>query len=188
VTSVAGETYSFGSTGVAQGFCGLIRATAGTSATPTLVKSGADLTYGIGDWNHLLVFALEYGETEAALRTKKFFATYETSRYFTERFCFESVHVSNYDGTLVDDSGTVLPGSDAFLGFGPGYRVINTWTRHGAFRVAPGVRYFKQQVSPIPKLVSSLYPHGTSTARPIRSTSPMTPISWLRTPNTIVSS
>jgi putative salt-induced outer membrane protein len=46
---------------------------------------------------------------------------------------------------LIDSTGTVLPGSetDAFLGFGPGYRVINNADQTWRVQGGPGARYFK---------------------------------------------
>ena len=50
-----------------------------------------------------------------------------------------------YDGYLTDSAGNAIDGdtTDAFLGFGPGYRVISkdnhTWRVQGG----PGVRYFE---------------------------------------------
>ena len=50
-----------------------------------------------------------------------------------------------YDGTLVNNAGVVLPGSetDAFLGFGPGYRAINTPNQTWRVQGGPGARYYK---------------------------------------------
>jgi putative salt-induced outer membrane protein len=142
----------FGSTGVAQGFKGSFALTAsGTSGnTDTGEVSGAGrLTYGVGDWNHLVGFALEYGEANSVKNEEKFFATYEASRYFTEQFYMFGLGRFQYDGTLVDDAGVVLPGSetDAFLGFGPGYRIINTADQTWRVQGGPGVRYFKDAAS-----------------------------------------
>ncbi len=138
----------FGSTGVAQGFNGSFALTAsGTSGnTDTGEVSGAGrLTYGIGDWNHLVGFAVEYGEANGITNEEKFFATYEASRYFSDQFYVFGLGRFQYDGTLVDSTGTVLPGSetDAFLGFGPGYRVINTANQTWRVQGGPGARYFK---------------------------------------------
>lgn len=147
----------YGPNGVVQGFKGSFALTAsGTSGnTDTGEISGAGrLTYGVGDWNHLVGFAVEYGEANGVKNEEKFFLTYEASRYFTEQFYVFGLGRYQYDGTLVNGTdvvvngtppGGILPGTetDAFLGFGPGYRVINktdhTWRVQGG----PGARYFK---------------------------------------------
>jgi len=142
------DAQRFGSTGVAQGFKGSFALTAsGTSGnTDTGEVSGAGrLTYGIGDWNHLVGFAVEYGEANGVKNEEKFFATYEASRYFNEQFYMFGLGRYQYDGTLVNNAGVVLPGSetDAFLGFGPGYRAINTPNQTWRVQGGPGARYYK---------------------------------------------
>lgn len=151
------DAQRFGSTGVAQGFKGSFALTAsGTSGnTDTGEVSGAGrLTYGVGDWNHLVGFAVEYGEANGIKNEEKFFATYEASRYFNEQFYMFGLGRFQYDGTLINGTnapiggvapGGVLPGTetDAFLGFGPGYRAINTETQTWRVQGGPGARYFK---------------------------------------------
>lgn len=138
----------FGPNGVAQGWRGSFALSAsGTSGnTDTGELSGAGrLTYGVGDWNHLIGFAAEYGESNGIKSEEKFFGTYEGSRYFTPELYAFGVARFQYDGYLTDAAGNPLAGdtTDAFLGFGPGYRIINkdnnTWRVQGG----PGVRYFE---------------------------------------------
>ena len=151
------DTDRFGPNGVAQGFKGSFALTAsaasGNSDTGDLAGAGR-LTYGIGDWSHLIGFAIEYGESNGVKNKEKFFATYEASRYFSEQFYMFGLGRYQYDGTLINGSGVaiggvapggVLPGSetDAFLGFGPGYRVINTPDQTWRVQAGPGARYFK---------------------------------------------
>ncbi|MGC1494183.1 MAG: DUF481 domain-containing protein [Sulfitobacter sp.] len=147
----------FGPNGVAQGFKGSFALTAsGTSGnTDTGEVSGAGrLTYGVGDWNHLVGFALEYGEANGVKSEEKFFLTYEASRYFTDQFYVFGLGRYQYDGTLINGTnapiggvlpGGVLPGTetDAFLGFGPGYRAINTENQTWRVQGGPGARYYK---------------------------------------------
>ncbi|TDE34778.1 DUF481 domain-containing protein [Antarcticimicrobium sediminis] len=138
----------FGPNGVPQGWRGSFALSAsGTSGnTDTGEVSGAGrLTYGVGSWNHLVGLAIEYGEANGIKSEEKYFATYEANRYFTPDFYMFGLGRYQYDGLLIDNTGTVLPGSetDAFLGFGPGYRVMNQ--PHNTWRVqaGPGIRYFK---------------------------------------------
>lgn len=140
----------FGPNGVAQGWRGsfALTASAASGNTDTGEVSGAGrLTYGVGSWNHLVGFAVEYGEANGVKNEEKFFATYEGSRYFSEQFYMFGLGRYEYDGLTVDGMGGVLPGSetDAFLGFGPGYRVINKETQTWRVQAGPGVRYFKDR-------------------------------------------
>lgn len=138
----------FGPNGVVQGWRGSLALTAsgtsGNTDTGELSAAGR-LTYGVGDWNHLIGFAAEYGESNGIKNEEKFFATYEGSRYFSDQFYAFGLARFQYDGLLVDENNNVRDGSetDAFLGFGPGYRVLNkenhTWRVQGG----PGVRYFQ---------------------------------------------
>lgn len=138
----------FGPNGVAQGFKGSFALSAsGTSGnTDNGEISGAGrLTYGIGDWTHLFGFALEYGEANGAKSEEKFFATYEANRYFTPQFYVFGLARYEFDGFSVDANNVEIPGNetDAFLGFGPGYRVINNPNQTWRVQAGPGVRYFK---------------------------------------------
>lgn len=134
----------FGPTGVVQGFRGSIALTAsGTSGnTDNGELSGAGrLSYGVGNWNHSAGFAIEYGEANGVKNEEKFFATYEASRYFTPKFYLFGVGRYEYDGFSVGSaSGNA---TDAFLGFGPGYRLINTSEQAWRVQAGPGVRYTK---------------------------------------------
>lgn len=138
----------FGPNGVVQGFRGSLALTAsGTSGnTDTGEVSGAGrLTYGIGAWNHSAGFAVEYGEANGNKSEEKFFGTYEASRYFTPEFYMFGIGRFEFDGYSVDAAGVEIPGNetDAFLGFGPGYRVINTPDMAWRVQAGPGVRYTK---------------------------------------------
>ncbi|MGB3246212.1 MAG: DUF481 domain-containing protein [Sulfitobacter sp.] len=138
----------FGPNGVAQGWRGSFALSAsGTSGnTDNGELSGAGrLTYGMGDWNHLVGFAIEYGEANGVKNEEKFFATYEANRYFTPEFYMFGLGRYQYDGILVDDNNVVLPGTetDAFLGFGPGYRVLNKENHTWRVQAGPGARYYK---------------------------------------------
>lgn len=138
----------FGPNGVAQGWRGSLALTAsgtsGNTDTGELSAAGR-LTYGVGDWNHLIGFATEYGESNGIKSEEKFFATYEGSRYFSDQFYAFGLARVQYDGLLVDQNNNVRNGSetDAFLGFGPGYRVLNDENHTWRVQAGPGVRYFE---------------------------------------------
>ncbi len=148
----------FGPNGVAQGWRGSFAlsasGTSGNTDEGDLTAAGR-LTYGVGDWNHLIGFAAEYGEANGTTSEEKFFATYEGSRYFTEQFYMFGVARYQYDGFLtkevtdaagnvsrVEDKGAST--TDAFLGFGPGYRVINNPNQTWRVQAGPGIRYVKK--------------------------------------------
>lgn len=140
----------FGPTGVAQGWSGSFALSAsGTSGnTDNGELSGAGrLTYGTGNWSHLFGFAIEYGEANGQKSEEKFFGTYEGSRYFTEQFYAFGLARYQYDGYLTDNANNQIPGSetDAFVGFGPGYRAIAEQDQTWRVQAGPGVRYFKDQ-------------------------------------------
>ena len=142
------DTDRFGNTGVKQGFGGSFALSAsGTSGnTDKGTVSGAGrLTYGVGDWSHLAGVAVEYGEANGTKNEEKFFATYEASRYFNPQLYAFALGRFQYDGLLTGESNEIRPGSetDAFLGFGPGYRVINQPNMTWRVQAGPGVRYFK---------------------------------------------
>ena len=138
----------FGPNAVAQGWRGSFAlsasGTSGNTDTGELSAAGR-LTYGVGAWNHLIGFAAEYGEANGAKNEEKFFATYEGSRYFSEQLYAFGLARVEYDGFLVDENGVARDGdtTDAFLGFGPGYRVLNKEGHTWRVQAGPGVRYFK---------------------------------------------
>ncbi|CUH67443.1 Putative salt-induced outer membrane protein [Thalassovita gelatinovora] len=138
----------FGPNGVPQGWRGSVALTASGSSgnTDTGELSGAGrLTYGVGNWSHLIGLAVEYGKSNGVTNEEKFFGTYEASRYFTPEFYMFGLGRYQYDGLLTDSTGATLPGSetDAFLGFGPGYRFVNQPNQTWRVQAGPGARYFK---------------------------------------------
>ncbi|WP_376870505.1 YdiY family protein [Albirhodobacter sp. R86504] len=138
----------YGANGVEQGWGGSFALSAsGTNGnTDNGELSGAGrLTYGMGDWSHLVGFAVEYGEANGEKNEEKFFGTYEGSRYFTPELYAFGLARYQYDGYLTDSDGNGIDGSetDAFLGFGPGYRVLNQPNQTWRVQAGPGARYFK---------------------------------------------
>lgn len=138
----------FGANGVAQGWKGsfALSASASNGNTDNGEVSGAGrLTYGVGDWSHLIGFAVEFGQANGTTSEEKFFGTYEASRYFTPEFYGFAVGRYQYDGFLTNAAGAAIPGDEtnAFLGFGPGYRVLNSENHTWRVQAGPGARYFK---------------------------------------------
>lgn len=138
----------YGPNGVAQGWRGSFALSAsGTSGNTDNgeLSAAGRLTYGVGDWNHLIGFAAEYGEANGTKSEESFFATYEGSRYFTEKLYAFGIARVQYDGFQTDATGASINGetTDAFLGFGPGYRAINKDGHTWRVQAGPGVRYFE---------------------------------------------
>ncbi|MFV2051330.1 DUF481 domain-containing protein [Aliiroseovarius sp. YM-037] len=132
----------FGPNGVEQGWRGSVALTASAASgnTDTGEVSGAGrLTYGVGPWNHSFGFAIEYGEANGVKNEEKLFATYEGNRYFNDRFYVFGIARMEYDGFATNER-------DAFLGAGPGYRVINNENTTWRLQAGPGVRYIEDQL------------------------------------------
>lgn len=131
----------FGPLGVKQGWNGSLAligsATTGNTDSGEISLAGR-LTYGTGKFIHTFAFAGEYGEANGVQNEEKFFGTYEASRYFTEEFYLFGVGRYEYDGFATNEH-------DAFLGFGPGYRVVNTERFTWRVQAGPGVRYVRDQ-------------------------------------------
>lgn len=131
----------FGDNRFAQGFSG--SASLGLSATSGNTKTGdlsfgGRIRYGAGLWNHSLGFAGQIAEDGNVRNKEDFFVTYEANRYFNDQFYVFGTGQATYDGF-----GTNRV--DAFLGFGPGYRAINTEQMTWRVQAGPGVRYLRKQ-------------------------------------------
>lgn len=69
---------------------------------------------------------------------EEIYATYDVNRYFNDNFYVFGLGSVRYD----DFNSNRL---DAFLGFGPGYRVINQANQTWRLQAGPGVRYLEDQ-------------------------------------------
>lgn len=131
------DSQRFGPLGVVQGFRGSFALT-GSAATGNSdtaeVALGGRINYGVNEWNHSFGIAANYGEASGVRNEEKFFVAYEASRYFTPEFYAFGIGRYQYDGFATNEH-------DAFLGFGPGYRIINTPTVAWRVQAGPGVRY-----------------------------------------------
>ena len=131
------DTERFGPLGVPQGWRGSLAlstsATSGNTDTDEL-SLGSRLTYGTGKWVHLFGVAAEYGRTAGVVTKEEAFVTYEANRYFTEKFYVFGLGRYQYDGV----GGTT---HEAFIGFGPGLRVINTPQTTWRLQAGPGALY-----------------------------------------------
>ncbi|WP_417475111.1 DUF481 domain-containing protein [Leisingera sp.] len=137
-----GDKDRFGPNQYAQGWSGSVSlgfsGTTGNTDTADLDFAGR-LRYGHGLWNHTLGFAGEFSEDNDVRNKEEIFLTYDVNRYFNEQFYLFGLGSVRYDDF---DSNRL----DAFLGFGPGYRVINTPTQTWRVQAGPGVRYIEDQL------------------------------------------
>ncbi|WP_245749122.1 DUF481 domain-containing protein [Jannaschia pohangensis] len=136
------DSERFSPNGVVQGLRGSAALTAsgasGNTDTGELSFAGR-LTYGVGDWNHLIGFAGEYGEANGVQNEEEFFAIYEGSRYFNQQLYAFGTGRFEYDGFDTNER-------DAFLGGGLGYRIVNTSQMAWRVQAGPGVRYIEDQL------------------------------------------
>lgn len=141
----------------AQGWAGSVAlgfsATSGNTDTADLDVAGR-FRYGSGPWNHTFGFAVELAEDNDVRNKEEAFVTYDANRYFTEQFYLfglGSVRYDNFDTNRYD----------AFLGFGPGYRVVNDENQTWRVQAGPGVRYIEDQsgsdTTEVAGIVSSRY-------------------------------
>ena len=136
------DTERFGGNQYAQGWTGSLSAslsaTSGNTDTADF-SLGARMRYGAGPWNHALGAAIEYGEDNDVKSKEEAFLTYEANRYFNDSFYVFGLGSLRYDDFASNRY-------DAFLGFGPGYRVINTPDMTWRVQAGPGVRYTEDQL------------------------------------------
>jgi putative salt-induced outer membrane protein len=100
--------------------------------------AGGRYTMRYGPWSHSVGFAFAYGEANGVKNEQNAFMIYDVTRSFSDRF-----YVFGVGRLEVDDFASNK--KDAFVGVGPGYRVINT--DNVAWRVQAGVgaRYTELQ-------------------------------------------
>ena len=131
----------FGGTQFNQGWSGSLSAslsaTSGNTDTGDF-SLGSRLRYGAGPWSHSFGAAIEYGEDNGVSSKEEAFLTYEANRYFDE-----NLYVFGLGSLRYDDFASNR--YDAFIGFGPGYRVINNTDMTWRVQAGPGVRYTEDQ-------------------------------------------
>jgi putative salt-induced outer membrane protein len=136
------DAQRFGPLGVPQGWRGSIAVSAnavtGNSDTGDFALGGR-LTYGVNKWTHSVGVASTYSRTGAVSTEEKFFATYEANRHFTEKFYVFGLGSYQFDGL----AGPLDLEHEAFLGFGPGIRIVNTEQVAWRVQAGPGVRWTK---------------------------------------------
>lgn len=125
----------------------------GNSKNQDLNLSGR-LSHNVGQFSQSVGILLEYGENNAGDKdTEKTYVIYEGMYNFNDRFYAFGLGRLATDA-LADDPVSLSSGEsfsdldgrlkrDAFLGFGPGYRVLNNDTTAWRVQAAVGVRYTK---------------------------------------------
>lgn len=101
---------------------------------------GARMRYASGPWVHSIGVALDFAETDNSKTKEDTFAVYDANYYFNDSlygFVLGRVQTDGLASTAADTK------TDAFLGFGPGYRVVNTPDMSWRVQAGIGVSYLK---------------------------------------------
>lgn len=108
------------------------------------ITAGARLRYAQGPFVQTIGLALDFTEANNQATKEDVFAVYDANYYFTESFYGFALGRISSDGLadgFVDRTKT-----DAFLGFGPGYRVVNTPDLAWRVQAGIGVSYLEDGV------------------------------------------
>ncbi|KAF0674943.1 DUF481 domain-containing protein [Profundibacterium mesophilum] len=134
----------YGSVEFAPGWTGSVSAalsaTSGNSDTADL-SFGGRFRYGQGVYNHTFGFLGEVGEADDRTTKEDYYAVYDVNRSFTEQFYMFGLARAQYGIASEDRNDDFV--TDAFLGFGPGFRIINNQDMAWRLQAGPGVRYTK---------------------------------------------
>lgn len=131
----------YGSNQFTQGWAGSfslgLTANSGNTDTADLSLAGR-LRYGNGPWNHSIGFLAEIAEDNDVRNKEEAYLTYEANRYVSENAYIFGLGSLAYDGFDTNEW-------DAFLGVGPGYRIVNQENTTWRVQAGPGVRYLEDQ-------------------------------------------
>ena len=106
-------------------------------------SAGARMRYASGPWVQNVAIALDFAE-DATTKTKEdVLGVYDASYYFNDRFYGFAMGRVETDGLAATAQDT---NTDAFLGFGPGYRVVNTEDMAWRVQAGIGLSYLKDGV------------------------------------------
>lgn len=103
-------------------------------------SAGARMRYASGPWVQNVAIALDFAEDNDQKTKEDVLGVYDASYYFNDRFYGFALGRVETDGlaSTAEDTKT-----DAFLGFGPGYRVVNTDDMAWRVQAGIGVSYLK---------------------------------------------
>jgi len=98
------------------------------------LSAGARLRFAQGQFVQTISAALDYAEADGVSTKEDVFGVYDANYYLSDSFYVFGLGRVESDGlaTLADETAI-----DAFVGFGPGYRILNT--EQVAWRVQAGV-------------------------------------------------
>lgn len=103
-------------------------------------SAGARMRYASGPWVQNVAIALDFAEDDTAKTKEDVLGVYDASYYFNDRFYGFALGRVESDGLASTAADTR---TDAFLGFGPGYRVVNTPDMAWRVQAGIGVSYLK---------------------------------------------
>lgn len=136
-----GDPLRYGSPEFPQGWSGSFGlgfvATSGNTDTADLTMAGR-MQYGAGVWNHTIGFGAEFSEDNGVRNKEEVFASYDVNRLLDERFYIFGLGSLSYDSFGTNKW-------DAFIGGGPGYRVIARQDVVWRIQAGPGLRYVRDQ-------------------------------------------
>lgn len=104
------------------------------------ITAGVRLRYAQGNFVQTLGAALDFSESNNQATKEDILAVYDANYYFDQNFYAFALARLETDG-LANTAGEVR--RDAFLGFGPGYRVINTPDMTWRVQAGVGVSYLQ---------------------------------------------
>ncbi|MBT9247365.1 DUF481 domain-containing protein [Gemmobacter fulvus] len=103
-------------------------------------SAGARMRYAQGNWVQTVGIALDFADVEGVKSKEDVFGVYDANYYFNDSFYGFVLGRVESNGLAATASDTQ---TDAFLGFGPGYRVVNTPDMTWRVQAGIGVRYEK---------------------------------------------
>ncbi|MFC3180988.1 DUF481 domain-containing protein [Cypionkella sinensis] len=110
-------------------------------------SAGARLRYAQGPMVQTLSFLLDYSEQDNVKEKEDISAVYDANYYFNDRFYGFVLGRVNTNGlanvATVDNDPATSIAKDAFLGFGPGYRIVNTDTVAWRMQAGVGISYLE---------------------------------------------
>lgn len=101
---------------------------------------GVRMRYAQGQWVQTLGVAADFSETDGTKSEENIFAVYDGNYYFNERFYMFALARAQRDG-LAETAEEFS--RDGFIGFGPGYRVINSPQVAWRLQAGLGVSYLR---------------------------------------------
>ena len=111
------------------------------------LSAGARLRFGQDRFVQTLGFVIDYAEADGVKSKEDVSAVYDANYYFNDKMYGFILGRINSDGlasvaTATNDPATSVS-KDAFLGFGPGYRIVNTDSIAWRMQAGVGISYLE---------------------------------------------